>query len=339
MAIRRILAKRLSSTLNIDPLPPFTVLEHSHFPSTQTRKVPVTSPDPVTGDFFRRFIQKREINHVARLPEFLSIPVGEKLREKLRSMNITGERITFEGIGPPAPSPAPAVLPAETIGKITVNDAKKILKISQLEKVKSRLREIPMNSISYSAFVEICNEFSSNREQSLDFAKMLDESGTVIVLGDVVFLCPHQVAKSMNKIISESIAFPNDPRRKELEQMEKEKALIDQKAQSLVRGELYFGLGFIVLQTLGFMRLTFWELTWDVMEPICFFVTSLHFALAYGFFLRTSKEPTFEGYFQRRFKVKQKKLMKTHNFDLEKYNKLREAFYPTYYNQPYYGFS
>ncbi|XP_006366468.1 calcium uniporter protein 4, mitochondrial [Solanum tuberosum] len=331
MAIRRILAKRLSSTLKLDPLPPLTVLERSH--------IPATPPDSVNGDFFRRFLQRREINHVARLPEFLSIPVGEKLREKLRSMNVTGERIRFERLAPPAPSTATALLPAETMGKITVNDAKKILKISQLEKVKSRLREIPMNSISYSEFVEICDEFCCNREQSLDFAKMLDESGSVIVLGDVVFLRPYQVAKSMNKIISESIASPNDPRRRELEQMEKQKALIDQKAQSLVRGELYFGLGFLVLQTLGFMRLTFWELTWDVMEPICFFVTSIHVVLAYGFFLRTSTEPTFEGYFQRRFKVKQKNLMKSYDFDLEKYNKLREVFYPTYNNQTYYGFS
>ncbi|MCD7453456.1 hypothetical protein HAX54_020997 [Datura stramonium] len=227
-------------------------------------------PDSVNDDFFRWFLQRREINHVARLPEFLSIPVGEKLREKLRSMNVTGERIRFESVAPPAPETA---LLAETMGRITVNDAKKILKISHWR--------------------------------------------NVIVLGDVVFVRPHQVAKSMDKIISESIASPNDPRRKELEDMEKQKNLIDQKAQSLVKGELYCGLG-LKFQTLGFMRLTFWELTWDVMEPICFFVTSLHFALAYGFFLRTSKEPTFEGYFQRRFKVKQKKLMKTHNFDLEK---------------------
>ncbi|XP_022895403.1 calcium uniporter protein 4, mitochondrial-like [Olea europaea var. sylvestris] len=133
----------------------------------------------------------------------------------------------------------------------------------------------------------------------------------------------------MEKIISQSITMPNDPRRKELDQLEKQKALIDRKAQSVVRGELYCGLGFLVLQTLGFMRLT-WELGWDVMEPICFFVTSLHFALAYAFFLRTSKEPTFEGYFQRRFKVKQKKLMKIHNFDVEKYHELCEAFYPHY---------
>lgn len=130
----------------------------------------------------------------------------------------------------------------------------------------------------------------------------------------------------MEKMISESIiATPNDPRRKELEEMEKKKGIIDEKASSLVKGELYCGLGFILLQTLGFMRLTFWELSWDVMEPICFFVTSLHFAIAYGFFLRTSKEPSFEGYFRRRFEVKQKKLMKIHNFDVEKYNQLRQA--------------
>lgn len=136
----------------------------------------------------------------------------------------------------------------------------------------------------------------------------------------------------MEQVVFQSIAIPNDPRRKELEQLEKQKAQIDQKAQELVRAELYCGLGFIILQTLGFMRLTFWELSWDVMEPICFFVTSAHFALAYGFFLRTSKEPSFESYFQRRFKVKQEKLMKVHNFDVEKYNELCSAFYPNYVN-------
>lgn len=137
----------------------------------------------------------------------------------------------------------------------------------------------------------------------------------------------------METLISQSIAMPNDPRRAELENLEHQKSQIDEKARSQVRGELYCGLGFLALQTLGFMRLTFWELSWDVMEPICFFATSLHFALAYGFFMRTSKEPTFEGYFQRRFKVKQNNLIKIHNFDVERYNKLREAFYLDYGNR------
>lgn len=136
----------------------------------------------------------------------------------------------------------------------------------------------------------------------------------------------------MEALISQSFGMPNDPRRKELAKLEHQKAVIDEKARSLVRRELYCGLGFVALQTLGFMRLTFWELSWDVMEPICFFMTSLHFALAYAFFLRTSREPSFEGYFQTRFKIKQEKLFNLHNFDIERYNKLCEAFYPNRYN-------
>ncbi|PKI70324.1 hypothetical protein CRG98_009290 [Punica granatum] len=81
--------------------------------------------------------------------------------------------------------------------------------------------------------------------------------------------------------------------------MEEHKSAIDRKARVQVLAELYCGLGFLVAQMLAFMRLTFWELTWDVMEPICFFVTSLHFALAYGFFLGTSTEPSFKGYFNQ----------------------------------------
>lgn len=141
-----------------------------------------------------------------------------------------------------------------------------------------------------------------------------------------------QIARSMEKLLYESIPIPNDSRKQELETLEKEKTVIDFKAESLVRRELYCGLGFLVLQTMGFMRLTFWELSWDVMEPICFFVTCLHFALAYGFFIRTSKEPTFEGYFRRRFVVKQAKLIKVRNFDVEKYRQLRKVFFSGYEN-------
>lgn len=130
----------------------------------------------------------------------------------------------------------------------------------------------------------------------------------------------------MADLVYQSLETRNDPRKKELENMEKQKSIIDKKASKLVRKELYCGLGFIVVQTLGFMRLTFWELSWDVMEPICFFVTSLHFAAGYAFFLRTSTEPSFEGLFKRRFKVKQMKMMEVEGFDMEKYKELCQMF-------------
>lgn len=107
--------------------------------------------------------------------------------------------------------------------------------------------------------------------------------------------------------------------------MEKIKEAIDERAKTLVRRELWAGLGFLLAQTLGFMRLTFWELTWDVMEPICFYVTSMYFMAGYTFFLRTSKEPCFEGFYQSRFSSQQKRLIKLHSFDIARYNELKAA--------------
>ncbi|KAK3231549.1 hypothetical protein Dsin_003430 [Dipteronia sinensis] len=342
MALRKTIEKRLlnggygygysnrlsSPAVSLDHSPSTYTLVPPNAVKTNFHREYITAPESAGKGFFRRFLQRRAINQSASsmFTEFLSLPVGDKLREKLRKMNvnIAGDRLRLEMIPTPVQTPASR----ESSVGLTVQDARKLLKLSQVEKLKMKLREIPVGSISYDRFVRICVDECENKEQGLEFAKLLDESGNVIVLGNVVFLRPEEVAKSMETIISKSVAIPNDPRRKELDQMENQKAIIDEKAKSLVRGELYCGLGFLTVQTLGFMRLTFWELSWDVMEPICFFVTSLHFAIAYGFFLRTSTEPSFEGYFQRRFKAKQQKLMKSHNFDLEKYNELRKLFYP-----------
>ncbi|XAR64106.1 hypothetical protein NMG60_11024317 [Bertholletia excelsa] len=343
MALRQAAAKRLFIKLRKPS--PLATLEHSPNSSPSFRNAPIpqnaaktnfhreflTSPDPPRGGFFRRFLHRRELNQSARLPEFMIAPVGERLMEKLKSMNVAGDRLRLESLIPPGTSIPP---PSNSLPRISVHDAKRIMRSMQLEKLRSALRQIPANSISYSEYLQTCVNVCPNTEQATELAKNLDESGNVIVLGDTVFIRPDQVARSMAKLISDSIAAPNDPRRKELEQMEIQKLAIDEKAKWLVRTELYCGLGYLVLQTAGFMRLTFWELSWDVMEPICFFVTSMHFALAYAFFLRTCIEPSFEGYFHRRFRTKQRKLMKAHNFDVEKYNELCRVFYPNYGDLP-----
>ncbi|OVA18647.1 Coiled-coil domain containing protein 109 [Macleaya cordata] len=282
----------------------------------------ISVPDSGKKGFFRRFLQKRTIFQSEMSPELRSLPIGEKLMEKLKGMNINRDRLRLEELNPP-----PIKQSETSFNGISVEDAKKLLRLSQLEMLKSTLRRIPKNSISYTEFIEICVEATSPSQGS-SFAKTLDESGAVIVLGNVVFLRPEQVAKAIESVIPLPIAHPNDPRKKELEKMEKEKEAIDEKAGVLVKRELWGGLGLLVLQTAGFMRLTFWELSWDVMEPICFFVTSIYFMAGYAFFLRTSRDPSFEGFFQSRFSSKQKRLMKNHKFDIKRFDELKKAYYP-----------
>uniref|UniRef100_J3N3U6 Calcium uniporter protein C-terminal domain-containing protein n=1 Tax=Oryza brachyantha TaxID=4533 RepID=J3N3U6_ORYBR len=129
------------------------------------------------------------------------------------------------------------------------------------------------------------------------------------------------VVKAIEKAIPIPRTLPvakDDPAREELRAMEARKVDIDRTAALQVRRELWLGLTYLVIQTAGFMRLTFWELSWDVMEPICFYVTSMYFMAGYAFFLRTKKEPSFEGFFEGRFTAKQKRLMRAQDFDLRR---------------------
>lgn len=134
-----------------------------------------------------------------------------------------------------------------------------------------------------------------------------------------------QVAQAIESMIPAPLAQRSEARAKELQEMEARKVSIDAEAAALVKREMWWGLGVLALQTAGFMRLTFWELSWDVMEPICFYVTSVYFMLGYAFFLRTSRDPSFEGFFHARFAAKQKRLMKTHSFDMDRLNELRKG--------------
>lgn len=130
----------------------------------------------------------------------------------------------------------------------------------------------------------------------------------------------------MRQALPVTAAAESDPASvEELKAMEAQKAEIDLAAGAQVRRELWCGLAYLVVQTAGFMRLTFWELSWDVMEPICFYVTSMYFMAGYAFFLRTKKEPSFEGFFESRFVAKQKRVMRARGFDLRRYEELRRA--------------
>uniref|UniRef100_A0A5B7A2Z3 Uncharacterized protein n=1 Tax=Davidia involucrata TaxID=16924 RepID=A0A5B7A2Z3_DAVIN len=199
MAFKRTLFQRLFNISNISN-PTLTNCRISSISSAVQALIPPNpakvAPDPGDERIFRWFIQRRPIcQSPATSPELLSLPTGDKLLAKLRSMDIARDRIRLDGLSPPATTSE------STEGKLTVEDARKLLRVSQLEMVKSKLRQIPKSSISYTEFVQICVEACSSTDKGLEFAKMLDELGTVIVLGNVVFLRPDQVVKAIQGLM------------------------------------------------------------------------------------------------------------------------------------------
>eukprot|EP01018_Ginkgo_biloba_P015917 Gb_35768 [translate_table: standard] len=259
------------------------------------------------------FLHRRELFQVSQSQVHPAVLYGDKMRDQLQKMNADSEdRLRLQNVHPPK-------------GQLSLEEARKLLRLVQFEALKTRLHGIPNMCISHKELLEICMGFIDNSsvEEAKDMAKLLDQSGQILVLRHNVYLHPHQVARAIENVMPLSLPPQDDSRREELEKMEKVKAEIDREAKTHVRVELWSGLGFFILQTAGFMRLTFWELSWDVMEPICFYATSLYFIAGYAFFLRTSSDPTFEGFFKARFKSRQSRLMKKKNFDIERFAELQ----------------
>ncbi|XP_066383378.1 calcium uniporter protein 2, mitochondrial-like [Miscanthus floridulus] len=283
----------------------------------------------------RRFLQEQPAFRPAVPPDRGFMPLGA---DRIRDLGVgfAFPRINLDGLVPPAaPAPGPArreptdaALPAAA--SLTVEEARKVLRATQMEAARARIRASGAGAVPYADFLRLCCD-AAGPDAGPSVARALDESGSVIVLGKTVFLRPDMVVKAIENAIPVRQALPVtaescDPaREEELKAMEAQKADIDRASAAQVRRELWCGLAYLVVQTAGFMRLTFWELSWDVMEPICFYVTSMYFMAGYAFFLRTKKEPSFEGFFESRFAAKQKRVMRARGFDLSRYEELRRA--------------
>uniref|UniRef100_A0A1J3IXW7 Calcium uniporter protein 3, mitochondrial n=1 Tax=Noccaea caerulescens TaxID=107243 RepID=A0A1J3IXW7_NOCCA len=279
------------------------------------------TPDAGDSGIRRRFLHKRAFFS----PEV--VPRGGNLLEKLRELSFPNNRIRLDEMLPP---PTPENKSPDFFPAVTVADVKKLMRAAEVEMVKSRLREIGKNWVPYSEFVRVCGENSSDPEQGNRVANMLDEAGNVIVLGKFVCLKPEELTSAVAGLIPTHESTLDAATRQEFEQLEMIKSDIDKRADDMVRRELWVGLGLIMAQTVGFFRLTFWELSWDVMEPICFYVTSTYFMAGYAFFLRTSKEPTFEGLYKSRFEAKQRRLIKMLDFDIDRFTKLHKMHRPDF---------
>lgn len=143
-----------------------------------------SSTESVGKSVIRRFLQRRSLNATAagaRPPDLLC---GGILREKLMLAGITGgNRQLFEGLLPPPPPTF----------KLTAEGTRRMVPLSMMQQLTTKLRKVKENSISYEEFSRICMKGSGGDDQGSEMAKALNESGHVIIVGNVVFLRPEQV--------------------------------------------------------------------------------------------------------------------------------------------------
>lgn len=211
-------------------------------------------------------------------------------------------------------------------GGIALDEVKRILRLANVEALKKKLESDGKNFITQTELLNMCRSMgvAQSDEEAADFAKALDAAGVILIFRNKVYLHPEKVAELVMNAVPLALAPEDDHRRQELERLWKEKEEIDRIAHRHVRIVLWTGLCCLSMQTALFFRLTFWELSWDVMEPIAFFVTTGGLLIGYMYFLMTSRDPSYQDVMTRLFLSKQRKLYKTRKFDVDRFLELQK---------------
>ncbi|EFH68770.1 predicted protein [Arabidopsis lyrata subsp. lyrata] len=209
--------------------------------------------------------------------------------------------------------------------EITIAEAKKLMRLVNVEDMKKKLVGIAdRDVVPYTTLLEASQGMGIARspDEAHIFARVLDDAGVVLIFRDKVFLHPDKVVDLIRRAMPLEQNPEEDQIKEEFNKLRIMKEEIDVLAHRQVRKILWCGLATSMVQIGLFFRLTFWEFSWDVMEPITFFATATGIIVGYAYFLMTSRDPTYQDFMKRLFLSRQRKLLKSHKFDCERFKEL-----------------
>nr|XP_032805896.1 calcium uniporter protein, mitochondrial [Petromyzon marinus] len=115
-----------------------------------------------------------------------------------------------------------------------------------------------------------------------------------------------------------------DNLRVQIEPLEKVKRDLKLKAEKRTRLVLWGGLAYMATQ-FGFLaRLTWWEYSWDIMEPVTYFVTYGSAIAMYAYFILTRQEYIYQDARDRQYLHFFHRHAEKTRFDFAAYNKLKD---------------
>ena len=125
----------------------------------------------------------------------------------------------------------------------------------------------------------------------------LASAGAVLKQGTLVYLRPDEVAEALRRALPADIPTLQQQlaaAQAELATLEEQRSAIGRRARWRVKAINYSVFGALVMQWAVLFRLTYWELSWDVMEPVGFFTGGLTSVASFAWFLKTRQDFTFE---------------------------------------------
>lgn len=187
--------------------------------------------------------------------------------------------------------------------------------------------------MSEAAFLRICDRHGIGEQEAKLLLQAWHESGMLLhwKTAQIVFGQPDVISHQVIRLLG----VDDTHTRRQLEHEQSRLAtltrnnaslqssfdILNAKARRFADRVIWAGFGFIGLQYAAMVRLTYWELSWDVMEPVTWTWSFAYTLAGIAFFASTRTEFTYDGIRSLIQRRRLERLLTKHGFDQETFRR------------------
>mmetsp|Transcript_2381 Transcript_2381/g.10889 ORF Transcript_2381/g.10889 Transcript_2381/m.10889 type:complete len:328 (-) Transcript_2381:116-1099(-) len=219
-------------------------------------------------------------------------------------------------------------------GSVSPTVLEDLLKNAQAVGIKEDIDDLmknnPCHSVSLGEFRTLMADRgvvdANAQDETLE---ILQKAGVIVKLDDVVYTNPGQLTRDVLAVLPKVPSYVYGVSDTELESLEADLAAQEAevsaaagKARWRSNAVVGSGLAFMVTQFVVFLRLTYVELSWDVMEPISYFAGVFNAILVYIYFMVYKRDFSFDDWSSRMQASYTESAISKKGIDFEKYKKI-----------------
>nr|XP_021138761.1 calcium uniporter regulatory subunit MCUb, mitochondrial isoform X2 [Columba livia] len=197
--------------------------------------------------------------------------------------------------------------------EVFATDGSKVSDATLMEVLLMNDFKLVINNTAYSVSPPVKDKLSSEHATEMEDIKSL-----VHRLFVALHLEEHQIRKERE------LLQKLDHLKEELLPLEQMKARITDSADAKTSRLLWVGLALMSTQGGALAWLTWWVYSWDIMEPVTYFVTYGSAMAFYAYFVLTKRDYIYPDATDRQFLHYFYQKSKKQHFNVERYNKLKE---------------
>eukprot|EP01102_Stenamoeba_stenopodia_P002465 TRINITY_DN1229_c0_g1_i1.p1 TRINITY_DN1229_c0_g1~~TRINITY_DN1229_c0_g1_i1.p1 ORF type:complete len:331 (-),score=93.90 TRINITY_DN1229_c0_g1_i1:227-1219(-) len=221
-------------------------------------------------------------------------------------------------------------------GTPSSGDVQTILKKSDSAALRKALESDTREKISLSEYLTIAAKYGFSEKDAKQLALSFTDAGVIMYLPNstdpalqtLVHLKPQNVFTALYKAIDfngsriQTSLAELQAMKEDFERKKDLKDQLDDKAHRAANRLIYLGGAWLFVQAAVLARMTWWEFSWDIVEPITYFVTFTGALIGYLYFATTKSEYTYEDLRDRLARTRREKFYERANFDPVAYQEL-----------------